>query len=211
MQRKYHLQLSRDWPMLNMSSLITCVACSCILMAHTVSPSSLAGEGYTEHAVPWEPPFNKKSVFSAISVIPDINQCQYTTPKIVWACSTFRQPWRVGTHCLCPKTWREAGASSALPNLWSFVNWKRKMTFMKRQDLPVFDLGRFFFLFLFGSVYLISGSPCPPSLLIDSFLLWCFCNWIVINYTLLFKNVSNIVLTCPMQRIENQSLNHKTT
>lgn len=36
--------------------------------------------------------FNKKSVFSAVSVIPDINQCQYTTLKIVWACSTFRQP-----------------------------------------------------------------------------------------------------------------------
>lgn len=144
MQRKYHLQLSRDWPMLNMSSLITHVACSCVLIAHTVSPSSLAGEGYTEHVVPLEPPFNKKSVFSAVSVIPDINQCQYTTPKIVWACFTFRQPYRVSTYCLCPKTWRKAGASSALLNLWSFVNWKRKMSFMKRQDLPVFDPWRFF-------------------------------------------------------------------
>lgn len=42
MQRKYHLQLSQDWPMLKMPSLITYVACSCILIAHTLSPSSLA-------------------------------------------------------------------------------------------------------------------------------------------------------------------------
>lgn len=52
MQQKYHLQLSRDWPVLNMPSLITCVACSSVLIAHTVSRRSLAGEGYTEHVVP---------------------------------------------------------------------------------------------------------------------------------------------------------------
>lgn len=59
--------------------------------AQAVSPSSLAGECYTEHAVPQEPLFNKKSVFPGVSVIPDINQCQYTSPETVWACSTFRQ------------------------------------------------------------------------------------------------------------------------
>lgn len=52
MQQKYHLQLSWDWPILNMPSLITCVACSSGLIARTLSPRSLAGEGYTEHVVP---------------------------------------------------------------------------------------------------------------------------------------------------------------
>lgn len=52
MQQKYHLQLSWDWPVLNMPSLITCVAYSSVLIAHIVSPRSLAGEGCTEHVVP---------------------------------------------------------------------------------------------------------------------------------------------------------------
>lgn len=52
MQQKYHLQLSWDWLMLNMPSLITCVASSSVLIAHAVSPSALSGKGYTEHFIP---------------------------------------------------------------------------------------------------------------------------------------------------------------
>lgn len=144
-----------------MSSLITYVACSCIFNCKDCIPK-LSRRRVIQNMLFHRSLFlTKKSVFPGVSVIPGINQCQYTTLEIVWACSTFRQ----SQHTLPLSQDEERGRcffSTAEFNLWSFVNRKRKMSFMKRQDVPLFDPRRlFFFLFLFGSVYLISGSSYP--------------------------------------------------